>query len=188
MFIESVSPSNHIILSHPFLLLPSFFPSIRVFPNELAFHIRWPKYLIFSISPSNEYSGLISFRIDWFDLLVVQESSPASQFESINSLVLSLLYGPTLTSIHNCWKKHRFDSTDFCWQTDFSAFQYVAYICHSFSSKKQASFNFMATVTIFSDFGDQENKICHFFHLFPIYLPQSDGTGCHDISFLNVEF
>ena len=74
MSIELVIPSNHLILRHPLLLLPSVFPSIRVFSNELALHIRWPKYWSFSfiISPSNEYSGLIPFRIDWFDLLAVQ--------------------------------------------------------------------------------------------------------------------
>ena len=74
MSIESVMPSNHFILYHPFLFLPSIFPSIRVFSNESALRIRWPKYWSFSfnISPSNEYSGLISFRIDWFDLLAVQ--------------------------------------------------------------------------------------------------------------------
>ena len=74
MSIESVIPSNRLILCCPLFLLPSFFPSIRVFPNRSAFHIRWPKYcsLSFSISPSNEYSGLISFRTDWFDLLPVQ--------------------------------------------------------------------------------------------------------------------
>ena len=72
--IESVMPSSHLILCHPLFLLPSIFPSIRVFSNESALHIRWPKYwsFSFSISPSNEYSGLISFRIDWFDLLPVQ--------------------------------------------------------------------------------------------------------------------
>ena len=74
MSIESVMPSNHLIFCHPLLLLPSVFLSIRVFFNKSAFHIRWPKYwsCSFSISPSNEYSGLISFRIDWFDLLAVQ--------------------------------------------------------------------------------------------------------------------
>ena len=74
MFIKSVISSNHLILCHPLLLLPSIFPSIRVFSNESVLHIRWPKYWIFSfsISPSNEYSGLISFRIDWLDLLAVQ--------------------------------------------------------------------------------------------------------------------
>src|SRR5574341_1556876 len=98
--IELVMPSNHLILCCPLLHLPSIFPSIRVFSNELALCIRWLKYWSFSISPSNEYSGLISFRIDWFDLLVVQgtlESSPAPQFQSISSLALSLFYGPALT-------------------------------------------------------------------------------------------
>ena len=72
MSIESVMPSNHLILCHPLLLLPSIFPSIRVFSNESVLHIRWPKYWSFNISPSNEYSRLISFRTDWFDLLAVQ--------------------------------------------------------------------------------------------------------------------
>ena len=74
MFIESMMPSNHLILCHPLLLLPSIFPSIRVFSNESVLHIRWPKYWSFScrISPSNDYSGLISLRIDWLDLLAVQ--------------------------------------------------------------------------------------------------------------------
>ena len=103
MSIESVMPSNLLILCHSLLFLPSVFPSIRVFSNESALRIRWPKYwsFSFSISPSNEYSGLISFRTDWLDLLDVQgikESSPAPQFESNISSVLSLLYGPALIS------------------------------------------------------------------------------------------
>ena len=114
MSIELVMPSNHLILYHPLLPL-SIFPSIRVFSNESVLHIRWPKYwsFIFSNNPSNKYSGLISFRIDWFDLLIVkgtlQESSPTPQFKSINSSVLSFLYSPTLISIHGYWKNHSFD-------------------------------------------------------------------------------
>ena len=113
--IELMMPSNHLILCQPLLLLPSVFPSIRVFSNELVLHIRLTKYwsFNFSNSSSNEYSGLISFSIDWLDLLWCsrnsQESSLAPQFKSSNSLVLSLLYGPTLTSIHNYWKNHSFD-------------------------------------------------------------------------------
>ena len=108
MSIKSVKPSNHLILCHPLLLLPSIFPSIRVFSNESAVCIRWPKYWIFSIRPSSEYSVLISFRMDWLDLLAVQgtlkiESSPTPQFKSINSLAFSLLYGPTLTSTYDYW-------------------------------------------------------------------------------------
>ena len=104
MSIKSVMPSNHLILCRS-LLLPSTFPSIRVFSNKSALHIRWPKYwsFSFSITPSNEHSGLIYCRIGWFGLCSPrnsQEFSLAPQFRSINSLVLSLLYGPTLTSIH----------------------------------------------------------------------------------------
>ena len=117
MSIESVMPSNHLFLCCP-LLLSSVFPSIKVFSSESVLCIRWPKYwsFSFSISPCNEYSGLISFRMDWFDLLAVQgtlqESSPTPQFKSISSSVLSLLYGPTLTSIHDYWKKiYSFDYT-----------------------------------------------------------------------------
>ena len=103
MFTESVMLSNHLILSCPLLLSPWIFPSIRVFSKESDLHIRWLKFWNFSFSPSNEYSRLISFTIDWLDSLAVlrnsQESSPAPLLESINSLVLSLLYDPTLTFI-----------------------------------------------------------------------------------------
>ena len=130
MSIESAIPSNHLVFCHP-LLLPSIFPSIRVFSNELALYIRWPKYWSFSNSPSNEYSRLSSFIIDWFDLLAVQ-----------GTLKRLLQYHSSKASILQC-----------------------------FSSKEQVSFNFMAAVTICSDFGAQENKICHCLHCFPIYLP-----------------
>ena len=108
--IELVMLSNHLILCHP-LLLSSIFPSIRVFSSELVLHIRRPEYwsFSFSISSSNEYSGLTSFRIEWFYPLAVQrtlkESLSAPQFKSISSSVLSLLYGPALTFVHNYWKK-----------------------------------------------------------------------------------
>ena len=110
MSIKLVMPSNHLILCCPLLLLPSIF--IRIFSNESVLHIRWLKYRSFSISPCNEYSGLISFRMNWLDLLVVQEkfdSSPTPQFKSINSSVLSFLYGPTLTSLHDYRKNYSFD-------------------------------------------------------------------------------
>ena len=107
----SVMPSNHLILCRLLLLSPSIFPSIRVFSSQSVLRIRWPKYwsFSFSIGPSYEYSGLISFRMDWLDLLPrdSQESSPTPLFKSINSLVLSLLYGPTLTSIYDYWKKKK---------------------------------------------------------------------------------
>ena len=108
--IESVMPRNRLILRRPLFLPPSIFPSIGVISDKLVLPIRWTKYqgFSFSISPSNEYSGLISFRMDWLDPLAVQgtqESSPTPQFKSINSLVLSFLYTPTLTSILDSWKK-----------------------------------------------------------------------------------
>ena len=112
---ESVMPSNHLILCRPLLLLPSIFPSIRLFSKESVLHIRWPEYWSFSfgISPSNECSGLISFRMDWLALLAVQGTLKSllqhHSSKSINSSVLSFLYSPTLTSIHDYWKNHSFD-------------------------------------------------------------------------------
>ena len=111
----------------PFFSCPQSLPASGSFPTESALCVRWPKYwsFSFSISPSNEYSGLISFRVDWFDPLAVQgtlESSPAPQLVSISSSVLSLLYGPVLTSIHDYWKNHTVDYMNLCRQSDVSAF------------------------------------------------------------------
>ena len=98
----TVMPSNHLILCHPLLLLPSIFPSIKIFLSESVLCIRWPKYWSYSISPSNGYSGLISFKMNWLDLLAVQGTlkSLLKYHKSINSLVLSFLYRPTLTSYY----------------------------------------------------------------------------------------
>ena len=114
MSIESVMPSNHLILCCPLLLLPSIFPSIRVFPNKSVFHIRWPKYWSFSfnISPFNEYSGLISFRMDSLDLLAVQGTLKSLlQYHSSKASILwhSAFFIVQLTSIHNYWKNYSFD-------------------------------------------------------------------------------
>ena len=114
MSIESVMPSNHLILCRPLLLLSPTPPSIRVFSNESALLIRWPKYENFSfrISLSNEYSGLISFTIDCFDLLAVQgtlKSLLQHHSSKASSSALSFLYGPTFTSIHDYWKNHNID-------------------------------------------------------------------------------
>ena len=103
MSIELVMPSNHLILCRPLLLPPSIIPSIRVFSNESALHIRWPKYWSFSlnISPSNEHPRLISFRMDWLDLLAIQGTLKSLlQHHSSKASALSFLYSPTLTSIH----------------------------------------------------------------------------------------
>ena len=115
MPIESVMPSSHHILCHPLLLLPLIPPSIRVFSNESTLCMRWPKYwsFSFSISPSNEHPGLISFRMGWLDSPCSprdsQESFPTPQFKSINFSALSFLHSPTLTSIHDHWKNHSLD-------------------------------------------------------------------------------
>ena len=106
MCTESVMPSNHLILCHPLLLLPSIFPSIRVFSNESSLQLKWPKYwsFSFSISPSNEYSELISFRIDWLDLLAVQgtlKSLLQHQVQKHQFFDTQPSNGPTLTSIHD---------------------------------------------------------------------------------------
>ena len=118
--IESVMPSNHLILCRP-LFSPSVFPSIRVFSSESVLHIRWPKYwsLHSSTSPSNEFSGLISFRIDWLDLLAVQGTLKSLlQHHSSKASALSL----TLIFIYDYWKNHSFEYTDLCQQSDVSAF------------------------------------------------------------------
>ena len=115
MSIESVMPSNHLILCCPLLLLPSVFPNIRVLSNESALHIRWPKYwnFSFSISPSNEHPGLISFRMDWLDLLAVQGTLKSLlQHHSSKASILqhsAFFIVPTLTSIHDHWKNQSLD-------------------------------------------------------------------------------
>ena len=177
MSIRSVMPSNHLIVCHP-LLLPSIFPSIRVFSNESVLHIRWPKYwsFSFSISPSNEYLGLISFRMDWFDLLAIQgtlksllqhHSSKASILQRSSFFIVQLSH-PYMTTGKT-----------------------IALPRWTFVGKVMSlllnmlSMLVMAAVTICSDFGAQENKVSHSFHCFPIYLP---WDGSYDFSFLNTEF
>ena len=152
-------PSNHLILCCPLLLLPSIYPNIRDFLNELAFRIRCPKYwsFSFSISPSNEYSGLISFRIDWLDLLAVQgtlknllqhHSSKASVlwFSTIFVVQLSHPYITTRKTI-------ALTRWTFVGNIMSLLFHILSKFGHSFSTKEQASFNFMAAITICSDFG-----------------------------------
>ena len=135
--------------------------------------VRRPKYwsFSFSISPPNEYSGLISFRMDWLYLLQSKGHSRVfsrlfPELESISSSVLSLPYGSTLTSVHDYWKNHSLDSMDLCWQNGL-CFLTSCRFCHSFSSKEQASFNFMAAVPVHSDFKAQEDKNLS---LFPFFL------------------
>ena len=174
-------PSNHLILCRPCLLLPSLFPSLRVFSNESTLHMRWPKYwsFSFSISPSNEYSGLISFRMDWLDLLAVQgtlksllqhHNSKASILQC-SAFVMVQLSHPYMTSR----KTIALTRQTFVGKVMSLLFNMLSRLVISFSSKEQVSFNFMAVVTICSDFGVQENKVCHCFHCFPIYLHEVMG-------------
>ena len=143
MSVESVMLSNHLIPCHPLLLLPLVFPSIRVFSYESALCNRWPKYwsFCFSTCPSNDYSGLISFRMDWFDLLAVQGILKSLlQHHSLKASILRcsafmlrlpgkrrgppshVISHPTLTSSPHHWKNHSFDYTNLCWQSNVSAF------------------------------------------------------------------
>ena len=124
MSTELVMPSNHLILCGPLLLLPSIFPSIRDFSNELALRVRWPKYWSFSfnISPSSEHPGLISFRTDWLDLLA---SKGLSRVFSNTTVQKHQSFGVQLSSQSNShihWKNHSLDKRDLCWQSNVSAF------------------------------------------------------------------
>ena len=191
MCIESVVLSNYLILCHPLLLLASLFPSISVFSKGWALLIKWLKYwsFSFSISPSNEYLRLISLGIDWFDLAVqgTLEFSPTPPFEGNNSLVLSLLSLWSYSHVHTwLWKK------SCIWlYGPFSAKWCLWLLIHCLSwlsSKEQASFNFMAAVTVCSDFGAQENKICHCFHFPPIYCYEVMGPNAMILVFLRLSF
>ena len=182
-------PSNHFILFHP-LLLPSIFPSIRVFSNESVLCIRWPKYCSFSFSPSNEYSGLISFRMDWLDHLAVQGT------------LKSLL-------------QHHSSKASILWHSAFFIVQLshpymttgktIALTKWTFVGKVSLLFNMLSSllITFFPRsklllisqlqgpsaviLEPPQNKVCHCFHCFPVYFP-SDGTRYHDLCFLRAEF
>ena len=122
---DAIQPSHPLSSPSPPAPIP---PSIRVFSHESTLHMRWPKYwsFSFSISPSNEYPGPISFRMDWLDLLAVQGTLKSLLQHHISKaldfLVLSFLHSPTLTSIHDHWKNHSLDQMDLCWQSNVSAF------------------------------------------------------------------
>ena len=176
---------------HPLLLLP-YFSQDQDLSNESFLLIRWPKYwrFSFSISPFNEYSGLISFRIDWFDLLAVQGTLKSLQYHSLEASIpwcsaffMILLSHPYMTT----WKTIALTIWTFVSKVIPLLFSILSRFIIAFISRSSI-FNFMAAVTVCSDFGAQENKVCHCFHCFPIYLSWSDGAGGHDLSFLNAEF
>ena len=155
MSIELMMPSYHLFLCFPLLLLPSVFPRIRIFSTELALHIRWPKYwnFSFSIRPFNEYSRLISFRIDWFDLVfqgtfksVLQNHTSKASILWCSASLMVRLSHPYMTT----GKTIALTVWTFIGKMISLHFNTVQ-ICHSFSSKEQVSFNFMASVTVPSD-------------------------------------
>ena len=163
-------PSNHLILCCPFLL-PSIFPSIRVFSNESQFPIRWPKCWSFNFSISFPMSIQDWFPLGWTGWVSLhprdsQESSPTPQFKSINSLALSFLYSPTLTSIHDYRKTIALTKWTFVGKVMSLLFNVLSRLVTTFFFKEQASFNFMAAVIICSDFWVQKNKLSQF-PLFP---------------------
>jgi len=169
-------PSNHLILCHP-LLLPSILHSIRVFSSESVLHIRWPKCwcFSFSISPSNGYSGLTSFRIDWLDLLEVQgtlnsilqhHSSKASILQHSAFFIVQLSH-PYMTT----GKTIALNIWTFVGKVISLLFNMLSRLVIAFLPRNKCLFKFMAAVTICGDFGAQENKVSHCFHCLPIYLP-----------------
>ena len=186
MSIESVKPSNHLILSHPLLLLPSIFPSIRVFSNESALYIRWPKYWSFSfnISLSNEHPGLISFRMDWLDLLAVQrtlKSSKASILQHSAFFIVQLSH-PYMTT----GKTIALTRRTFVGKVMSLLFNMLPRLVITFFPRyKRLLISWLQSPSALI-LEPPKNKVCHYFHCFPIYLPWSDGTRCHDLSFLNV--
>ena len=179
MSIGLVMPSKHLILWCP-LLLPSISPSIRIFSNELAPHIRWPEYwsFSFSISPSNEYSGLISFRSDWSDLLAVQgtlKSLLQHRHSKTSTLWCSAYFMVQLSHPYMTSGKTRaLTRWTFVGKMMFLIFNILSRSV-IFPSKEQASFNFITAVTICSDFEAQENKTCHDFQVSPNYLMGPDA-------------
>ena len=179
---ESVMPSNHLILCHPLLLLPSVFPSIRVLSNESILHIRWPKCWSFSVSPSNKYSGPISFRIDWLDFLAVQGT-----LKSLLQHHSSKAFFSTQLSLWAIGKTIALTRWTFVSKVMSLLFNMLSgLVIASLPRSKYLLISWLqsrSTVIL-----DPKKIVCHCFHCFSIYLPWSDRTGCHDLHFLNVEF
>jgi len=190
--IESVMQSSHLILCRPLLLLPSIPPNITVFSNESNLPMKWPKNwsFSFSISPSNEHPGLISFRMDWLDLLAVQgtlksllqhHSSKASILWSSAFFIVQLSH-PYMTTGKTI-ALTRWTFVDKVMSLLFNTLSrlVITYLPRS----KCLLIAWLQSPS--SDFGAPRNKVCHCFHCFPIYFPWNDGTRCHDLCFLNVE-
>ena len=189
---QNSHPSTLLILCHPLLLLSSIFPSIRVFSNESVLHIKWPNYwsFSFSITPSNVYLGWVSFRIDWFDLLAALGTLKSllqhHSYKSINCSPLSLS-DPTSHPYMTTGKTIALTIQTFFGKVISLLFNMLSRFVIDFLSRSKC-LNFIAAVTIHSDFGTQGNKVCHCFHFCPFCLLWSDGTRCHDLSFWMLNF
>ena len=186
-------PSNNLITCHPLLLLPSVFPSIRVFSSESILHIRWPKYwsFSFSISPSNEYSGLISFRMDWLDLLTVQgtlksllqhHGSKASILQCSAFFTVPLSH-PYMTTGKNIALTRQTSVG----KVTSLLFNMLSRLVTAFLKRSKGLLISWLQSPSAVILEPPQNKVSHCFHCFPIYFPWSDGTRCHDLRFLNVE-
>ena len=187
-------PSDHFVLCHPLLLLPSIFPSIRVFSSESALRIRWPQYWSFSfnISPSSEHPGLIFFRMDWLDLLAVQgtlkrllqhHSSKASILQHSTFFIVQISH-PHMTT----GKTIALTRWTFVGKLMSLLFNMLSRLVITFLSRsKRLLISWLQSPSAVISERAQKNKVSHCFHCFPIYLPWSDRTGCCGLSFLNVE-
>ena len=184
MSIKSVMPSNHLILCRPLLLLPSIFPSIRVFSSRPVLHIRWPNYcsFSFSISPSNEYSGLISLRMDWFDLAVQGTPKSLLQHHSSKASILQCSAFFMVQLSHPYMTTGKTVALTFVCKVMSLLFNMLSRLVIVFLPRSkclylffflQVSLNFMATVTICSNCGAPQNKVSHCFHCFP--------SICHEV-------
>ena len=185
--------SNHLILCCPLLLPPLIFPSIRVFSSESVLRIRWPKYwrFSFSISPSSEYLGPISFRMDWLDLLSVQ-GTLKSLLQYYNSKASVLRWAFFIVQLSHPYlttgKTIALNRQTFVGKVMSQLFNKLSRMVITFlpRSKRLLISWLQSPCAVILE--PSPNKVCHCFHCFPIYLPWSDGTICHDLSFLNVEF
>ena len=191
MSIESGMPSSHLILCHPLLLMPPIPPSIRVFFNESILRMRGPKYWSFSFSPFNEHPGLISFRMDWLDLLAVQgtsksllqhHSSKASILRHSAFFTVQLSHPYMTTGKTIAWTRWTFVGNVISLLFNMLARLVMTFLPRS--KRLLISWLQSPSAVILEP---KKNKVWHCFHCFPIYFPWRDGTRCHDLSFLNVE-
>ena len=193
MSIGSVMPSNHLILCCHLPLLPLIFTSIRVFSNDSFLHIRWPKYwsFSFSISPANEYSGLISFRMDWFDLLAVQGTlTSLLQYHSSKTSILWHSAFFIIVQLSHAYmtigKTIALTRWTFVGKVMSLIFNMLSRLVIAFLPRSKclliSQLQSLSAVIL-----EPKRIVSHCSHCFPICLPWSDGTGCHDLSFLNVE-